>query len=68
MTGNECGLVSFQNMKDNLNNGIERSRAAVISFFLAVGRALRAGVEKVVPLGYEDESGFHIETGDARID
>jgi len=51
-------------MKVSLLNGLSRPAVAVIALLSALCRKLSGGLEKFIPLGYEDEDGFHVESTD----
>jgi hypothetical protein len=51
-------------MKASFFNGLNRARIAASAMFTALCRKLSVGVEKIIPLGHEDEDGFHVDGGE----
>jgi hypothetical protein len=51
-------------MKVGFLNGLSRPAMAMVALLSAFCRKLSGGLEKFIPLGYEDENGFHVDSSD----
>jgi hypothetical protein len=51
-------------MKVSFLNGLSRPWMAMIALLTALFRKLSAILEKFIPIGYEDEDGFHVDSSD----
>jgi hypothetical protein len=55
-------MESTKNMNASFN-GLSGRWGAAVALLRALGRKLRIGMGKFIPMGYEDEDGFHVDGG-----